>query len=128
MGISNFTRPGLLFHDTFLYRINTFLYRVKTRIIEKSRECESAYCEDYLRKQLQLLAIFTTCSVIDIWQGSENALGSDFKYTRLLNRSGLRRVLNMPEYAEMSWHLFYLPIVIPCFLEYVVTYFSIVRN
>ena len=31
----------------------------------------------------------------------------------------------MPEYAKTSWLLFYFPIVIPCFLERVVTYFNV---
>ena len=37
------------------------------------------YCENNLRKQLQVLTIFATLSIVDIWQGSEYASVSDFE-------------------------------------------------
>ena len=90
---------------------------------------------------IQLLTIFTTCSVVDAWQGSEYASVSDFEYIRVLNMPGLHKVLNISEYAWIynswtclnipkymwinlnlpEWPLFF-PIVISCLLEHVDIY------
>ena len=108
---------------------------------------KSWYCENNLQKQLQLLTIFAKCSILDVWQGSGYGSISDFEYTRVLNMLGLHRVLNIPEHTWIIsghawirlnvskyvwmclnlpyWFLFYFPIVIPCLLEHVVSYFHV---
>ena len=85
---------------------------------------KSRYCQNSLWKQLQLLTPFTTHSIIDVWQDSEYASVSHFEYTRVLNMLESHRVLNMPEYEEICWFLFYFPIVIACILKHMVTYFN----
>ena len=130
----------------FLCRINTW---VKYRpLFKKVENLKSWYCKNYFQKQLQLLINFAKCSIIDVWQGSEYAFVFEFEYSRVLNMPGLHMVLNMPEYAAEwflnmpeyakicvwmclnlpQWLLFYFPIVIPCLLECMVTYFNVYTN
>ena len=104
--------PGPLGRYTFLYRINTS--GSKNRLsLEKAENVKSWYCKNNLQKELQLLTIFATYSIVDIWQGSEYACISNFEYTRVLNMLGLHRVLNMPQYAwiivEHAWISLNLP-------------------
>ena len=102
---------------------------------------KSWYSENNLWKKLQQLTIFAACSIVDVWQGSEYAWASDFEYTRVLNLPQYAWIIfehpwicpNMPKYVWVclnlpKWLLFYFPIVIPCLLEYVVTYFNVFRK
>ena len=139
MGISKFTAPGPLVNYTFLYRTNTS--RVKQRLLAKKVEnVKSWYWKNILQKQQQLLTIFAKFSIVHVWQGSIHASVSDFKYTGVLNMSGVRQgseyarmILNILEYAEIwvtvsklsEWQMFYFPIVITCLLEHMVTYFNV---
>ena len=88
--------------------------------------------------------ISLTCSIVNVWHGSEYALVFDFKYTRVLNMLGVTKhseyasiclnnfyvCLNMPKYTWIclnlpEWLLFYFIIVMLYLLEYLVTYFNI---
>ena len=60
---------------------------------------KSWYCQNNLRKQLQLLTIFATHSIVDVWQSSKYASVSDLEYTRVLNMPWLHRVLNKKNFT-----------------------------
>ena len=99
MGISGGPRPPGPLH--FLYR-NTSA--VKNRfLLKKWRmwkvDIAKTIWEINCKSNGQ--TVFIKCSIVDVWQGSEYALVSDFEYTRVLNLSGLHRVLNMPECAQI---------------------------
>ena len=104
---------------------------------------KSWYCENNfnMRKQLQLLRIFAKRSMLYVWQGSEYiCLGFWFwiweaseyvgGYTAFWVWLNFWTCQNMPKYAWMclnlpDWFLFYFPIVIPCLLKCLVTYFNV---
>ena len=90
---------------------------------------KNLYCENNLRKELQLLTVFATHSIVDvcltefwiclgfwfrIYQGSEHV------WIYLKMSKYVWMCLHLPE-----WLLCYFPIVIPCLLERMVTYFSV---
>ena len=116
MDISKFMAISPLGHYVFLHRINTFGARNLENV--KRWYCKNNY---NLRKQLQLLTIFAQSSIVDVWQGSEFASGSE--YPTVLNiplfwiRQGSAYVSGS-EYAEVTqgseyaWifsrHVFYI--------------------
>ena len=59
-----------------------------------------------------------------IFHGSKYA--SNSQYVRVWNMSGLQRVVNMPDYSWICMKSVFLqvPIVIPCLLERVITWFN----
>ena len=64
---------------------------------------KNLYCENNLRKELQLLTVFATHSIVDVWQSSEYASASDLEYTRVLNMSEYTwKCRNMCECAYIS--------------------------
>ena len=96
--------------------------------------------ENFFWETTAAVKLFATRSIVHVWQGSEYAPVPDSEYIRVLNMPGYTgfwiclnnfwTCLNMMKYVWMclnlpEWLLFYFPIVIPCLLERIVTYFNV---
>ena len=117
--------PGLaiqcLNHST--NRINTS--RVKTRLIKQSRKCEKLILWKLSAKITTAVNNFDNTIYHGCLSGFWTCLGFWFEYTRILSMQGLHRVLSMPKYDKICWLLSYFPIVIPCLIKCMVTYFNV---